>query len=241
MCPVLPLPCKDTDPRWILVWQCHPLLPGHQPWALQAPFQSQCKSGAVREMGILRGHKKVEGKTDCGNHLVCLYNVHSHILHTYLSIQLFIHPSIHLSPFNYPSVSLSTYIYGVCSEYSFFPPFPPPSAVFCLLLSSLERDLGPFCPSWMLYSVCVFPSAGAAHPCCQYPNSHGEESVRDSPLTWEDSSCLLQPESRSLQFKCDVTQPNGVNTGTTGTSGAHKLCIVAFWMALMLLQMPCEV
>lgn len=113
MCPLLPLPCRDTDPQWTLVWQCHPLLPGHQPWALWPPFQNQCKSGTVREMGILGGHKKVEGKTDSANLLMC---VHIH------SIDLFIHLSIHVSPFNYPSVSLSTYISRVFQNSHFLPP-----------------------------------------------------------------------------------------------------------------------
>lgn len=126
----------------------------------------------------------------------------THALYTYLSAQLF----IYLSPLNYPSLCLPIYLFF---RILFFYPL---SASFCCILSApikLREGFGTFSRDAACHGCCIpcmFPSAGAAHPCCQHPNSlcncRGEEPVWDPSLTWEDSSFLLQHESSLSLESC---------------------------------------
>lgn len=109
------------------MWQCH------QPWVLWPPFQNQCKSGIVQEMGILRGHKKMGEKQTLEISCSSRMCIHTHSVHLFIYPAIYL--SIHLSPFNYPSVSLYTYIPGVFQNTHFY---PLSTSFYCILSAPIK-------------------------------------------------------------------------------------------------------
>lgn len=162
-------------------------------------------------MGILRGHKKVEGKTDCGN-LVCLCNVHSHtfthlFIYPYLSIYLSI--SLHLII----QLSLCLPIYLCFFRILIF--YPLSISFYCILSAAIKfiEGFGTFSTTDAAFCACshlqVLPTHAAS-----VPISFGIAMVRNlcgilpSPGRIPPASCSVRAARASkppVQMRCDTT------------------------------------